>query len=696
MSDLQGAQMSLTKNFHHPPAHQGDTIETYHGTAIADPYRWLEDPDSAETQAWVAAQNELTQGFLAELTSRPQIEQRLTSLWDYPKYSTPEERHGRYFYHHNNGLQNQAVLVQQEALDGQPVVLIDPNQLSDDGTIALTNQSFSDDGTLLAYGLSQSGSDWQHIHIRPTKTGAEYDEVIEWSKFTPIAWLKDNSGFFYARYPAPGEMPDAPPSTHHRLYYHQLGTSQAEDRLIYARPDAPELGFSPQVTDDGRYLLLHVWEGTDRRNRFYYRKLDCDDDFIRLIDSLEAKYNFITNDGPIFYFETDLDAPKGRLIAIDVGNPARENWREIIPEGPDAVAFSTIVNNQFVIATLHDAHHCLTVYDVDGTAVNEIPLPTLGSIAGLTGKRPDTEMFINFQSFLYPPTIFRYDFTTRQLETFRQPTINFDPSGYETHLVFATSKDGTQIPIFLTHLKGLKRDRSHPTLLYGYGGFTVNMTPAFSPTRLIWLEMGGIYAQAVLRGGNEYGESWHEAGMLANKQNVFDDFISAAEWLIANGYTCSERLAIQGGSNGGLLVAACLIQRPDLFGAVHCAVPVTDMLRYHKFTAGRYWTGEYGNAEENPDHFRFMLAYSPLHNIQPGTTHPPTLITTADTDDRVVPLHAKKFAAALQTADSGHNPLLLRIETKAGHGLGKPTSKLIEENSDVYAFLWTILMKGGN
>ena len=694
MPDLQETVMTLTKNFHYPPVRRDDVIDEYHGTAIPDPYRWLEESESAETQAWVTAQNELTQSFLAELTIRPRIEQRLTELWDYPKYGTPVERNGRYFYHYNDGLQNQAVLVQQEGLENLPAELIDPNQFSQDGTVALVSQSFSDDGRVLAYGLSQSGSDWQHIHIRNVDTGQDYDEVIEWSKFSAVAWLKDNSGFFYARYPAPDEMPDAPPSTHHRVYFHQLGTPQTEDRLIYARPDAPELGFWPQVTDDGHYLLLHVWEGTDRRNRFYYREVDSDDDFVRLIDTLEAKYHFIANNGSIFYFETDLDATKGRVIAIDVDKPARKNWHEIIPEGDDTIAFSTIVNDQFVIATLHNAHHCLFIYDAEGTPGREISLPTIGSIMGLSGKRLDSEMFINFQSFLYPPTLFRYDFTTNQLETFRQPTINFDPTVYETNLVFATSKDGTQVPVFLTHKRGLKRNGSHPTLLYGYGGFTVNMTPVFSPTRLIWLEMGGIYAQAVLRGGNEYGESWHEAGMLANKQNVFDDFLSTAEWLIANDYTRSEKLAIQGGSNGGLLVAACMLQRPELFGAVHCAVPVIDMLRYHKFTAGRYWTGEYGNAEENPDHFQFMVAYSPLHNIQTGVTYPPTLITTADTDDRVVPMHAKKFAAALQTADSGKNPLLLRIETKAGHGLGKPTSKLIEENSDVYAFLWTILMQG--
>ncbi len=682
--------MAPTYNYPHSP--KADVTDNYHGTEIADPYRWLEDPDSDETKAWGVAQNELTQSFLAELTIREQLKQKLTKVWDYSKYGVPTERNGRYYYQHNNGLQNQAVLVQQAGLDGQPSPLIDPNQLSEDGTVALTNQSYNSDGTLLAYGLSQSGSDWQNIRIRDIASGQDLDEIIQWCKFTDIAWAKDDGGFFYARYPAPDEMPDAAPSTHHRVYFHTLNTPQSADKLIYTRPDEPELGFRPQVTDDGRYLILDVWEGTDRRNQLYYKDLHTDGDVIQLIDHLEAKYRFLTNDGTSFYFETDLDADKGRIIAIDVANPDRDNWREIVPESDDTIAFSTAVNDQLIIVTLYDAHHLLHIYQTDGTLVGEIELPTIGSIFGLSGKRKDSEMFISFASFLYPPTIFRYDFTTGQLEPFRQPKINFDPSGYETNLIFATSKDGTQVPVFLTHKKELVKDGSNPTLLYGYGGFTINMTPTFNPSRLIWLEMGGIYAQAVLRGGNEYGEAWHAAGMLHNKQKVFDDFIGAGECLIAQNYTRSERLAIQGGSNGGLLVAACMAQRPELFGAVHCAVPVIDMLRYHKFAAGRYWTGEYGNANLNEDEFKSMLAYSPLHNLKEGETYPPTLITTADTDDRVVPMHAKKFTATIQTADSGKHPLLLRIETKAGHGMGKPTSKIIEENSDVYAFLWTIIM----
>jgi prolyl oligopeptidase len=644
----------------------------------------------------VAAQNELTQSFIAEIPVLEPIKKRLTTLWDYPKYTVPVKRGERYFFHKNDGLQNQAVLYRQGTLESEPVVVIDPNELSEDGTVALVSQSFSKDGRLLAYGLSRSGSDWQEIYVRDINSGQDAEEVIHWCKFSNIAWQQDSNGrpvgFYYARYPAPGEMPDEPPSTHQRVYYHQLGSPQAEDELVYARPDARDLGFNPIVTEDGRYLILHVWQGTDRRNRIYYREVASDGDFIRLLDGMDARYNFIDNDGPLFFFDTDLNAPCGRIIAIDVTNAGQDQWHEILPEQEDALAFATMVNDQFVVATLHNAYHQLKIYHRDGSPAGEIPLPAMGAIAGLSGKRQHSEMFIDFQSFLYPPTIFRYDFTTAELQPFRQPQVDFDASDYETAQVFYPSKDGTPVPLFLTYKNDLARNGDNPTLLYGYGGFTVNMTPVFSPARLMWLENGGIYAQAVLRGGNEYGESWHEAGMLANKQNVFDDFIAAAEWLIANGYTRPQKLALQGGSNGGLLVAVCLLQRPDLFGAVHCAVPVTDMLRYHHFTAGRYWTSEYGNAEADPEHFRFLYAYSPLHNIKKGETYPPTLITTADTDDRVVPMHAKKFAAALQAADAGHNPILLRIETKAGHGLGKPTSKLIEELSDVYAFLWLNLI----
>ncbi|MCA9898822.1 MAG: S9 family peptidase [Ardenticatenaceae bacterium] len=679
-------------NFKYPTAHKVDVVDNYHGTAVPDPYRWLENPNDPDAIAWMEAQNELTQSIMAELPVHQQFNQRLTALWNYPKSSVPRHKGDNYFVHKNDGLQNQPILYKQASLDAPLEQVIDPNTLSEDGTIALMNQSYSKDGRFLAYTLSQSGSDWQTIHIRDLESNEDRPEVLRWAKFTNAAWLPDGSGFFYARYPSPDEMPDAPPSTHQQIFFHKLGTPQSADQIVFARPDAPNLGFNPHVTKDGRYLTLHVWDGTDRRNRFYYRSLDSEE-FIYLLDDMDASYNFLGNDGPKFYFQTDNGADNGRLIAIHLNNPDPANWQTIIPAGEDALAFSLMVNNQFVLGTLHHGQHKLHRYALDGTHLGEIELPVPGTIFDLSGERDHTELFIQFQSFTYPPTILRYDFATDALTILDQPQLDFDPDAYETTQVFYPSKDGTKVPLFITHKKGIALDGENPTLLYGYGGFNISMTPIFSPTRLAWLERGGVYAQACLRGGTEYGEAWHQAGMLANKQNVFDDFIAAGEWLIATGYTNNKKLAIEGRSNGGLLVAACMVQRPDLFGAVHCGVPVIDMLRYHKFSAGRYWIPEYGNAEANPEHFKFMMAYSPLHNVQPDHTYPPLLITTADTDDRVVPMHSKKFAATLQAADNGRNPLLIRIETRAGHGLGKPTAKLIEEATDVYSFLWTMLNK---
>ncbi len=541
---------------------------------------------------------------------------------------------------------------------------------------------------LLAYGTSSSGSDWQENRIRRIEDGSDYPEVIRWCRFAGIAWRHDNTGFFYNRWPTPGTVPEEDQSNYSRVYWHALGTQQEADVLVYERPDDKELSFSPSITDDGAYLVLHVWHGTDAENRLYYREVGNDGPFVRLLDEADAMYHMIGNRGPIFYFHTDLDAPRGRVIAIDLRSPEREHWQELIPQQDDVIAFVSMINQQFVVTYMHDAHHQMMIYNLDGSFAHEIPLPTLGSVVEISGEPEDTEMFVSFTSYLFPPTTYHYDFPSSALTLFRRPEINFDPDDYETTQVFYPSKDGTLIPLFLTYKKGLQLDGNNPTLLYGYGGFNVSQTPGFAVSRLLWLEHGGIFALANLRGGNEYGEEWHRAGMLEKKQNVFDDFIAAAEWLIANKYTSTPKLAIYGGSNGGLLVAACMVQRPDLYGAVVCAVPVIDMLRYHKFTIGRYWTGEYGNAEADADQFKFMYAYSPLHNVKDGVAYPATLILSADTDDRVVPSHAKKFAARLQEANGGANPILLRIETKAGHGLGKPTTKVIEEQTDMYAFLF--------
>ncbi len=671
----------------YPKAKTVDVVERYHGTQISDPYRWMEDENAPDLKTWIDAQNALTNSYLGSVEGRKKIQSRLTELWNYPRYSVPFHRGTQYFFSKNDGLQNQSVLYSQTGLAGEARILLDPNTLSSDGTIALSSTSMSKDGSLMAYGLSASGSDWQDVHVRSVATGKDFDDVLKWCKFASVAWKHDNSGFFYNRFPDPNTVPKGQESYNNKVYWHTLGTPQSADKLVYERPDAPDLSFSPFITDDGAYLALVIWRGTDPVNRFYYRPLNASGDFIRLMDKADAKYDFIANDGPVFYFQTNLDDPKDRIIAVDTRDADPSKWKTVIPEQKDPISFVSVINNQFVVAYLQDAHHVLRVYNLNGVFEKEIPLPTLGAVSGLSGEREDTEMFFGFTSYLFPTTIYRYDFVSATLSVFREPGIRFDASKYETKQVFYPSKDGTTIPMFITYKKGLTLDGKNPTLLYGYGGFNVSLTPGFSASRIVWLEMGGIYAVANLRGGNEYGEEWHRAGMLEKKQNVYDDFIAAAEWLIANNYTSSPKIAINGGSNGGLLTAACMLQRPDLFGAVVCQVPVIDMLRYHLFTVGRYWIGEYGNAIANADDFKYMMAYSPLHNVRKGVAYPPTLITTADHDDRVVPAHAMKFAATLQANDAGTNPILVRVETKAGHGGGKPTAKQIEELTDVYSFL---------
>ncbi len=675
----------------YPQARKEAVVDTYHGIEVADPYRWLEDADSAETQAWVARQNDLTERFLARTGAREKIKARLESLTNYPRYSSPSKQGGRYFFWKNDGLQNQSVLYVQDTLDGEAKVVVNPNGLSADGTVAVTTAALNWDGTKLAYGLSRSGSDEQEVRIREVNWGMDLDEVLQWCRFTTIAWHHDGSGFFYSRFPDPNTVSEEDRMNYNRLYWHRLGTPQAADILTYERPDNKELSLAPVVTEDGRYLVLYLHHGTDPRNRVYYRPLESDGPFVRLLDEADARYDFLGNLGPIFYFLTNSDAPKGRIIAIDTDRPERTHWSTVIPEGDDVIDYSAWVDNQLVLVCTHDVHHRLKVFHLDGQYIRDIDLPSLGTIGSLSGRQDDPEMFFSFTSFLYPSTSFRYDFESNELRVIRQPEIDFNLNAYETKQVFCTSKDGTRVPMFITHRKGLTLDGSHPTLLYGYGGFNINIMPGFSTSTLAWLEAGGVYVQANMRGGSEYGESWHQAGMLDKKQNVFDDFIAAAEWLIENNYTRPTKLAIRGGSNGGLLVAACMLQRPHLYGAVVCQVPVTDMLRYHKFTVGRYWVPEYGNAEASKQEFDYLYAYSPLHNVKAGVGYPPILITSADTDDRVVPLHAKKFAATLQEKAVGDNPILLRVETKAGHGGGKPVSKAIDEQADIYTFLFDVL-----
>lgn len=675
----------------YPPSHPDPTVvDIYHGQPVPDPYRWLEDLDSERTRAWIEAQNQLTFDYLQRIPARQRLLERLTQLWNYEKYSQPFKEGGRYFYFKNDGLQNQSVLYTQESLEAEARVLLDPNTLSEDGTVALSGIAISRDGRYLAYGLSRSGSDWQEWKVRDIETGEDLPDHLRWIKFSGASWTPDGQGFFYSRYdePPPGREYESA-NYFQKLYYHRLGTPQSEDLLVYHRPDQKEWGFAGGVTEDGNYLIISVWRGTDPKNLLFYKDLrDPNSPVVELIREFEANYSFVGNDGSRFWLLTDLNAPRRRLVAIDLDNPGQV--QEVIPEAEETLQGVSLINNQFVAFYLKDAHTQIKTFALDGTYLGEIPLPGLGSASGFGGKRYDTETFYTFTSFTTPPTIYRYDFTTGRSTLFRQPQVDFDPQAYEVQQVFYPSKDGTRIPMFLVHRRGLARTGDHPTLLYGYGGFGISLTPSFSVGLVAWLEMGGVYAQPNLRGGGEYGEAWHQAGTKLNKQKVFDDFIAAAEWLVANGYTNPSKLAISGGSNGGLLVGACLTQRPDLFAAALPAVGVFDMLRFHKFTIGWAWISEYGSPED-PEEFKALYAYSPLHNLKPGTVYPATLMTTADHDDRVVPAHSFKFAAALQAAQGGSQPILIRIDTKAGHGAGKPTTKLIEETADRWAFLVEVL-----
>ena len=679
----------------YPVTKKVDHTDNYHGTTVADPYRWLEDANSLETKEWVTAQNQVTQAYLAQIPQRAAIRERLTKLWNYERYSVPGKEGGRYFYSRNDGLQNQSVLYTQKTLTDTPRVLLDPNTMSSDGTVALAGAAVSPDGKLLAYSTAASGSDWNEIRVRDVDTGKDLDDHIKWVKFSSTAWTKDGKGFFYSRYDEPKEATKlADVNYFQKLYYHRLGTPQSADTLVYDRPDQKEWGFGGHTADDGRYLIITTTKGTAPKYRISYKDLSKPDaKVVDLVDNFDAGYDFIDNVGSVFYFSTDRKAPKKRIIAIDVNNPAESNWKEIVAESADTLAGADIINNQLVLEYLKDAKSVVRVHDLKGKLVREVKLPGIGTVGGLSGKRGDTETFYSFAGFTTPTTIYRLNLKTGQSTVFRQPKVDFNPADYETRQQFFTSKDGTKVPMFIVSKKGMKLDGQNPTYLYGYGGFNISLTPSFSPANLAWMEMGGVYVLANLRGGGEYGEAWHQAGTKLQKQNVFDDFIGAAEWLIANKVTSPAKLAIGGGSNGGLLVGAAMTQRPELFGAAIPAVGVMDMLRFHKFTIGWAWTSDYGSAE-NPEEFKALVKYSPLHNLKAGTCYPATMVTTADHDDRVVPAHSFKYAAAAQAAQAGSAPILIRIETKAGHGAGKPTTKQIEEVADRWGFLARELKMG--
>jgi len=682
---LLGACMTKNMPVKYPETRQGDVVEDLHGVEVRDPYRWLEDLDAPETARWVADQNALTFSYLRSIPQRAAIKKRLETVWNYERLSPPSQRGSRWFWFRNDGLQNHAVLFWRDGA-GDPKVLLDPNTMSEDGSVSVSGVSFSDDGRWCAYATSEGGSDWNEWRVRDVATGEDTSDHLKWVKFSGVSWLPDGSAFVYSRYPAPeaGEEREAA-NYGHQLYLHKLGTPQSEDALLYERPDEKEWGFDGEVTEDGRFLVIRAWVGTDSRARLFFRPIE-ETEVKPLATSFDGAYDFIGNDGPVFYVRTDSDAPRGRLIAIDTRKPEREHWRDIIPETKEVLSSVRMIAGRFVARYMRNAHSALVVHGVDGTREGEIPLPGLGTVDQISGRSKNDVMHFSYASFTEPTSIWRYDFESKKRSLHQRPKLGFDPEAFESRQVWYTSKDGTRVPMFVVHKKGLKPTGDHPTYLWGYGGFNIALTPQFSPAVLVWLEMGGVYAQPNLRGGSEFGEEWHRAGMLEKKQNVYDDFIAAAEYLIAENWTDSGRLAIGGGSNGGLLVGACMNQRPDLFGACLPSVGVMDMLRFHKFTIGWAWVPEYGSADD-PKQFKNLMTYSPLHNLVAGTDYPPTLVTTADHDDRVVPGHSYKYIAALQAAQGGSAPCLIRVETKAGHGAGIPTSKRIEETADKWAFL---------
>jgi prolyl oligopeptidase len=671
----------------YPTAPRGTVVDDYHGTAVPDPFRPLEDPDSAETRAWVDAEIALTRTYLDGIPARGAIENRLRAIWNYERFSSPTKVNGRYFWSRNDGLQAQAVVYTADKLDGESKVLLDPNSLSSDGTISLGGMSVNRAGTKMAWATSDGGSDWRTWRIRDIATGTDLPESIAWSKFSGASWSADDAGFYYSRYDEP-KNPLEQVNDNQQVWFHQLGTPQSADLKVFADPDHPQRGFSVMVSEDGKHELLYVWEGTENKNRIWHRHTTKNRQapFKPVLDQFDAYYNFVGNEGDVLWFVTDKDAPRGRLIAVDLKKPDPAHWSVLIPERAETLEGVSAVGGRLVANYLRDAHSVVTIHDTKGKLIQELNLPGIGTAGGFSGEWDDTESFYSYSSYATPPRLYRLDLTSLASTLWKEAKVDFNPDAFEVNQVFYPSKDGTKVPMFIAHKKGLVLNGENPVILYGYGGFNISLTPGFSPSRVAWMEMGGVYAVANLRGGGEYGKDWHDGGRLLNKQNVFDDFIAAAEYLHANGYSKPAKTAIQGGSNGGLLVGAAMTQRPDLFGAALPAVGVMDMLRYHLFTIGWAWASDYGRSDD-PQYFPLLHRYSPLHALKDGVRYPSTLVVTADHDDRVVPAHSYKFAARLQEAHKGENPVLIRIETRAGHGAGKSTDQLIEENADILAFL---------
>lgn len=675
-------------SFNYPKPRRGDQVDDYHGVKVADPYRWMEETESAEMRQWIEDQNKITFDYLGKISQRETIKNRLTEIWNYERYSAPSKiADGFYIYSKNDGLQNQSVLYRSSSINDQGAVFFDPNKLRADGTAALGGSSFSDDGKLWAYGVSQAGSDRTEWFVMDTATGKLLPDTLTPNRQGGIAWLKDNSGFFYSRFPdavAGAELKGA--AKFQKIYFHKLGTPQSDDFVVYERPEDGELFIGGGVSEDGNWLIISVSKGTERMNMVYFKNLTMSKaPIIPLVADRKNNYSFIGNDESTFYFRTDRDAPRGKVVKVDA-LASEHKWEDVIPQSADTLNNVQFINDQFVLNYMKDAATAIKIYETSGKFVRDVALPGVGTAGGFGGRRSDSETFYTYSSFNAPPTIYRYDMKSGKSTLFQQAKVKFDPSAYEVKQVFYNSKDGTRVPMFLTYKKGIKLDGNNPTLLYGYGGFNIPQTPGFSVARIAWLDMGGVYAVACIRGGSEYGKDWWMGGSRLNKQNTFDDFAWAGKWLIANKYTSTPKLAIQGGSNGGLLVGAVLNQNPELFGAAIPQVGVMDMIRFTEFTVGAAWKSDYGDPKNAQD-FKVMYAYSPYHQAKPGTKYPPTLVTTADHDDRVFPAHSFKYTAAMQHAQAGKAPVLIRIQVRGGHGAGLPTALAIEQQADIYAFL---------
>lgn len=674
-----------------PAARRDTIIDNYFGTKVPAPYRWMEDQDSKEVESWVEAENRVTAGYMDRIPVRPWINKRLTKLWNYEKVDVPSRQGGKLFYRKNSGMQNQSPIYMQESLTGKATLVLDPNVLSPDGSIALAGFKPSPDGKYLCYRLSQGGSDWEELHVRDLTTSRDLPDTVRWVKYSEISWTNDDKGFFYSRYPEPKGNALTSEALGHRLCYHKIGTPQSEDRLFYDLKDSPGWYVQGSVSEDGHYLFIYLSRGAERKRKIYFvdfkdpKKPDLSSPLAPLFEKADAEHYLLGNVGTTLYMETSLSAPNRRIVSFDVKTPEPTKWTSVVPEGKNVLEESLLAGGKIVVRYLVDAKSKVELYSLKGKREVELELPGLGSVKGLDGRNDTPELFYKFTSFLYPETVFHFDMKTRKGHPFQPPNVDFDPSRYETIQVYYNSKDGTKIPMFITMKKGTKLDGQNPTRLSAYGGFGVSVTPGFSPGRPVWLEVGGIIAVPNLRGGGEYGETWHQAGMLEKKQNVFDDFIAAAEYLINEKYTSRLKLGIEGYSNGGLLVGAVEAQRPELYGAVYCGAGVMDMLRYQKFSAGIGWVPEYGSSDDSSA-FQYLIKYSPVQNIRPGICYPPTIVTTADHDDRVVPSHSYKFVAEMQHDQACSNPVLIRVETKTSHGF-MPTDKAIAQATDVIAFM---------